>query len=248
MSSLPICVRFQALALLAISCTGALADPIGGVSVVFEEDFQSARLTPEWLAKSRDICERMFKRPLEIRGDTTLIGKARVEEYYSADGNRRSVIRRRHLNLSKDPCVVDVLPITEKKLLDYEHGVVYRYNSNHKQPWTKGRVLTRSDAAEAAGALARSDLKPFQDGQRAIGKDIVAGVSCEVYQPKSDLTVCTWKAATSGDIRHPSLLNLSFRIQHPDGKVDTSTAVSVNLRAAINADLLLPPPEALLAK
>lgn len=216
--------------------------------VVFEEDFQSTHLTPERLAERRDMCERLRKRKFEVKGDTALVGRASVEEYYSADGTRRSMVRRRHIDLSKDLCLVDILPLTEKKLVDYEHGVVYRYNSSHKKPWTKGRVLPTSSAVEAAHMLARSDLKPFQEGKRPIGKDIIAGVSCDVYQPKDDLTVCAWMPAKSGDIRHPSLLNLSFRITHADGRVDTSTAVSVNLRAAINAELLLPPPEALLAK
>ena len=236
------------LALLFLPASAALADQIGGVHIVFEEDYQSARLTEEVLASRRDICNRLHKKELEIRGDTTLVGKARVEEYYSADGNRRSTLRQRHLNLSKDPCVIDILPITEKKLFDYESSVVYRYNSNHQKPWSKGRIMSRGQAAEVAGVLARSDWKPYQEGKRPIGKDIVAGVSCDVYQPKEDITVCAWMPAKSGDIRHPSLLNLWYRILHKDGRVDAATAVLVNLRAAIDADLLLPPAEALAAK
>lgn len=237
-----------ALGLVLLPTSAALADQVGGVHVVFEEDYQSARLTEEVLARSRDICNRLLMKELEIRGDTSLVGKARVEEYHSADGKRRSTVRQRHLNLSKDPCVIDILPITEKKLSDHEQGVVYRYNSRRPKPWSKGRLMSTGQAAEVAGMLMQSGWTGLLEGQRPIGKDTVAGVACDIYQPKDDITVCTWTAAKSGDIQHPSLLNLRYQIRHQDGKVDTATAVLVNLRAAIDAELLLPPAEALAAK
>ena len=250
MAPMIVAPAFVPLLLLLASLPGLAlgAAQVGGVYVKFAEDYQSARLTEAIITDFRVMCRRLKGQELQIRGDTALVGRATLEQYYSADGTRRSWIRRRHLNVSKDLCLVDVQPVVEKKLFDYTQNVAWRYTSTHRKPWSRQRLLSRADATVAASALADSDIPALPGDGRSVGKDKIAGVSCDIHKLLPNITACVWLAAKSGDIAHPRSLNLSYQIEHEDGRVDTSTAVSVNLKAAIDAELLFPPAEALTAK
>ena len=60
MSSRTIHAVALGLALLFLPASAALADQIGGVHIVFEEDYQSARLTEDLLRGRRDSNSRLL--------------------------------------------------------------------------------------------------------------------------------------------------------------------------------------------
>lgn len=227
----------------------ALAGPIfKAAHASYEGSTPSAILSSDHIQKLTDMCSRIFKKQLKVNGDLQDLGKKTVNEYYFADGSYEARTQDLFMNTSRQPCIIDIKPVTLKKVFDLKGRFVYSFSSlkasNGKKGWHKRRLISVQDAGRAASAIANhlSETPAIAAGIQPIGKDKVLSMDCDIFQFQT-ISVCVWK---SGQQTPPRSLNLYHKIRSSvAGSEDVVKLVAINFLSEIKAEDILPPPEVL---